>query len=248
MPFVSMTTAGLVPNIFDQFNPQNPVRWFSFIRHYSKRECFGTIAPPTKREFMKEWDSLDRSYIFASNGNTIEDSKRYTRRYSFQSYYLLSIPIEERNNKLKHVTWVRMILAFNMYAKIRQSFGLQPYHKIDFIGSIGNNHPERNKCKNWFDGKKVLFISNEKLHNLIHLTEINNTNEFWDCIFEIYDNLNINCEYNINSNLTLEQEYTNRENDELEMFTNNQQIANMIMKIRYELPKELKKNIFNTCK
>ena len=64
-----------------------------------------------------------------------------------------------------------MIAAFNAYAKLRESFGKVPSHGIDFIGSAGNHHCNRNRWRSRFHSRCVLYLANSTIEYMITLTK-----------------------------------------------------------------------------
>jgi len=194
MPYVTRTMTDIAPDTFDPLNPNAQSSWFSYVRTVFSRKYEGTVDPPTKTQFMREWDKYNSNSTYVFGGENLESCKEYLKKYCRFLPFMVSSrnTVEFNFNKIKAVTWMRMIVAFNLYAAFRKKIDLLPYNKIDFIGSAGDNNPNRNSWEPHFHGRCVLFISDEKLWKMIQLTEEDKITEFWKCIFEIYDDLNSN--------------------------------------------------------
>lgn len=107
---------------------------------------------------------------------------------------------QKNDNKRKIFTWIRMIIAFNMYAEIRNHFRLHPYNRIDFIGSIKDTvrfdvHIYYAYWKRYFIGRRVMFIEDKILLKMINFVKNGDTDLFWDKIFSMYNNCIANDKY-----------------------------------------------------
>jgi len=243
MPQIQKNIENLRPITDNQYN------LFSLVTNTSIIEHDALVIPITKEQFFNEWNLYPIKYkIFYTFGDTLEQCKNRLRENTFARHELSytdniyekiqSLTLSQYQ-KMKTVTWVRMIIAFNMYAEVRKAFHLNPYDKIDLIGSTGiKPNKYYNNCLN----NNILYINDNTLDNIKTYTIYEKNRLFWDCIFDIYDNVVVGIRNNI------EQEYINRKNDKKEMFMNNKQIANLIMKTEHQLPEELIQVICENCK
>jgi hypothetical protein len=263
----------LAPNTFDQNNSNSQSTRFSYVRTVYSRQYGGTVVPPTKTEFMRIWNSYDQEYEFFYQGDTLEECKHNLSVNVFPSIRHIITARNYTLAKQKAIAWTRMIMAFNMYANILREFNVSQNNYIDFIGSKTGY----DIWKSMFHRRCVLFINNEKLQEMIELS--NNISSidlhsdhrrFWQNIFDIYDILPINRRFRTrtipngitiitqqvpirtrgsrSSSINTEQEYLSREHEETDLVNlDNQQIANMIMNIENPLPDDVKKTIFDTC-
>jgi hypothetical protein len=241
MPVITKSIEDLAPNIFNTNSPNSLSIWFSRIRTVYSKKRGGTILPPTKTEFINEWNYYYQGHEFFCQGETIQECKDILCANYFPdcSFTIMS------QNRIKNIAWTRMIMTFNMYAAVCETFGIQ-CNKIDFIGSTAE---QTNSLVHYFDSRNVLFIRdfliNRLIYDMLNRNE-NYTRHFWQLIFEIYDSI-----FSINDSISfnnLEREYFNRGDiDDTEICFDNKQIANMIMRTKKLLPKELRKNIFETC-
>ncbi len=267
MPHIVKNVSHLIPNIVGNNNNVSS-NWFSYVRTVYSRENGGIVLPPTKREFTRQWYDISLFFELECNGETLDQCKRTLRTCSLPSFYITSSL--DMSNKIKAVAWTRMIMAFNMYAEVRKALNL-PYNTIDFIGSSGHTDLWRRH----FNGRCVLFISNNKINSIINLIDNRIYTDFWDYIFDIYDNLDFNISNRSNRRTqrrnrprrsrsqrintsyvsrvdnpthSIAQEYMHREEEnDIELDINNEQIANMIVSTSDLLPIELRKTIYETC-
>jgi hypothetical protein len=204
--------------------------------------------------------------MIGCTGDTIEQCEQSLKTYRFP-YYPVPRSITNRN-KLVAITWVRMIMAFNMYAYVKRTIDTIPSNNlnIDFIGSCGSS----NRWENRFNGRCLLYIENSKLEHMIQLTLNGQHEDFWNNIFEIYNSINFNTfngrprrrasnrrtsrrqRVNISSvdNPThqIAAEYFARtDEDETEFIPSNQHIANLIIRADVCLPNELLQTIYEIC-
>ncbi len=231
---------------------------FNHIYHMSYDIFRATIIPPTKIELINELNQYHNYYPFIATGETLHECKQSLREVYFPTYCLSSnMTTIDIQKKVKTVTWARMILAFNMYAELRKTFMARPYNYIDFIGS------KRDELQtDWtprLNNLCFLHIKDSQLNCMIELTELSCSNEyedsealFWDCIFDIYENLHYDSRFittrvSSTNSVYVEQEYMNRSEDKLNIIIDNNKIASMIMKLECDLPFELKKTIYETC-
>jgi len=201
MPRVPRILRDIAPNTFDPNNTNSQSTWFSYVHTVYSRRYGGTVVPPTKTEFMRIWNCYYQEYEFFYQGETLKECKENLKYNIFPYAVFPSVRhrITARNytsTVQKVIAWTRMIMAFNMYADVCEIFGMQ-CNKIDFIGS-------KTGCNTWksmFHQRCVLFINNEKLQEMIELSNnissdsvnsIVNYNKFWQNIFDIYDNLSTN--------------------------------------------------------
>ncbi len=278
MPIISRMIKQLRPSVLSSnlasFN-NNQSAQFSQVRTVMTPQYQGTILPPTQTQFINAWSRHNPNYILTCSGETLEEMKQSLRLCNFSSNFLSVSSIGTRSyNNLKALTWTRMVMAFNLYSIVKGALDIEFFDpKVDFITTCMNHGLNKTYWERRFRIRSVLFIPNEKLHNLIYLTEINNINEFWDHIFELYDNLffvhsqtrpnfvrsssstrrNINVrrrmQNNVNNpNHSVAIEYLNRDiDDEINVISNNQQAAMIIRQINTMLPIELRKAIYETC-
>jgi len=198
--------------------------------------------PPTSDEFINKFNEINNFYYsLGCRGETLEECKE-TLKYNI-------LPLCENTEEKSLLTWIKMMIAFNMYAKVRKVFMIKPYNYIDGIGIT-------NRKSNWipFHGSCCLFINKNTLNLMLELTENclekDSNLKFWDCIFDIYESLNYDSRFRIKKyQLNLEEEYNCRIFKKEEKFSmSNKQIASIIKKIECELPIELKKTIHKICK
>ena len=241
MPYMFRTIADITPNTYSQDD------LFQSVKFYSK-EYESLLDTPEENEFMHELTKYNPNSRYFCDGDNLEDIQAYLKDYCRFIPFTISSN-SENFNKLKAITWVRMIIAFNLYAACRCTIGILPYDRIDFIGSAGDNNPNRNTWESRFNDRCVLFISDEKLWKMIQLTEEQKAEEFWECIFEIYDSQHFNatlCPTNNDLIGEIAQEYLNRENEE-EYIPSNRQIADMIIGLDVSLPADVRKLICELC-
>ena len=75
---ISRTISQLTPNTSDPNNPNSQSSWFSYVRTVYSRERLGTVKPPTKTEFMREWNYNIRNnsnHTFTCTGDCLESMK-----------------------------------------------------------------------------------------------------------------------------------------------------------------------------
>lgn len=239
------TVADLTPNTVDLNNPRSQSSWFYFIRR-SSRQHQGTVAPIKKTEFVRAWNSMDQNFRLTCFGETLHDCKDYLIK-------LNTLPILPRLPLITECAWVRIILALNMYAEVRKNLNIFPNEKIDFIGSASVSNNYCNRLEYRFHNRRILYIDDTLLIDLIRLVANNSYFHFWECIFDIYDNLyhplssqRQRCHSIYNSANIPNHPITN-ENEEENINLSNQQIANMILRTRNILPYNLRKTIYETC-
>jgi hypothetical protein len=186
----------LRPNTFALHNTTSQSTWFSYIRRTYSRELGGTIIPPTMSEFIRELCRVcrDRGFLFYTEGDSFEPMKH---RLSYNRFP--DLPIRPRYmsdnawaNKLKIVTWVQTVLAFNAYAKVCSSCSRLMSHGVDFLGSASNTHSFRNCWTPRFHGRCVLHLADAKIEHLIELVKDDRIRDFWQCIFDLYDSQSFN--------------------------------------------------------
>lgn len=232
MPFISRTTAALKPDIF---NIPNQSDIFTRVYVLSLSEYAGTILPPTDI-IITEWNSINQDFMFSCTGVNIEECKLSLETNWFPCIFSelgieISDPVSDPN-KIKVVTWTRMIMAFNMYAYVRKHFNSPPYNKIDLIGSKINTIPNRSKLRNQFDNVNVLYIPDDILHEFIENTKYGRIINFWRLIFDTYDN-----QIDIYDNLFINEH----------PIPDNWKIANMILQSECLLPHNVRKMIYDVC-
>lgn len=258
MPYITRSLYELAPNTSSSSNIRSQSLWFSRVRNEFTRAYGGTVRPPTRTEFMREWNFIPEEYEIRCSGNNLEEYKESLKHFHLPYFH---IPLQGREstryNKIKAATWVRMILAFNMYADVRNLLMLSPDNRIDFIGSSGH---DRNSLSIRFSGCYVLHLLNDILHHMIYLITEGRNADFWELIFDIYDNHRTRHNsfrheqydniINVDSPThAIAQEYLNRTDDnELEIIPNNQQIADIIMQIKSSIPHNIRKIIYEACK
>ncbi len=190
------TIDDLAPNTTHPNNKNCQTSWFSHVRKLSSN-YEGTIESPTKAPFVNEWKKLDSSFIFTCIGKTFEECKKSLENCSLpeiQTPFIMGGMSDFK--KLRTITWTRMILAFNMYATVRRQFNCLPCNNVDFIGSAGDDHFLRDTWEPHFHNRCVLFLSDSILQHMIELIETKRTKDFWRCIFDIYENLDLNTQFN----------------------------------------------------
>lgn len=196
MPTFTRSVAQLSPDTSDPNNSNSQSSWFSYVRTVYSPQRGGTIKPPTKTEFMREWNSCWRSgFTFTSRGETLEEHKTSLLGTHFPPFYMSHIRSEDdRWKKLKVVTWTRMVMAFNMYADARKLLNMRPSCRVDFIGSMADRH-NVSRWEDCFHGRCVLYIRDEEIVQMSEMLRDGRTSDFWRCIFRIYDcqftNINI---------------------------------------------------------
>ncbi len=203
MPRITREIADLTPNTFDPNNSNSQSTWFSYVRTVYSRERGGTILPPTKTEFMREWNSYDPNFVFTVEADTLEECKRALSFNCFPRIsYIGRLSGSRLTTRNKAIAWTRMIMAFNMYADVKREFGVLQNNHIDFIGSKRNDTIIEHTWDTAFHRRCILFISNDKLQQLLELSNyctnssIDNE-QFWSYIFEIYDNLPTNRRFRV---------------------------------------------------
>lgn len=234
MPTICKLKCQLAPDTGD-INTQDSQ--FLYIRNVCRRQKEGNVVSPTKTEFMREWNShvYPADYSLTCSGDTFIECKESLRNISF--------PACVRRITLNANIWVKMIMAFNMYAMVRSEFNLSTPLFVDFICPVGNNNQNRSNFKKYFNGRNVLFIANNKIRAISDSLENERFSYFWDLIFITYDYA-IFCylqETNNLENFTDRNEYFSFEND------NNQQIANMIRHSKNSIPSDIRKQIYEIC-
>lgn len=224
---ISFRIRNLVPNNRDANNANNQSAWFSYVRSVYSLEKHGTVIPPTKTEFMREWNKYDYDLLFRFSEDNLQNTQEFIKHNNYFDTFNIpnNVSQEKKYNKIKAITWTRMIIAFNFYS---HACSISRPETIDFIGSTSGN----NVIEKRFNGRNVLFITNMKLQEMIQIVEENRQEEFWQCIFDIYNSLR----YRNNS-----VQY--REN----FIPNNQQLAEMIKTTTSPLPLEIKKTIYDIC-
>ena len=263
---ISRTVAQLTPNTVSEHNPRSQSSWFSFIRRYS-RERRGAVIPVTKTEFTRAWNSMRPDFEFVCSSpasgdigivsidTILNNLKEELKNNVFPEY--------QRPHRVAETAWVRIILAFNMYAEVRRELGLLPNNRIDFLGSTGN---ACNIWENRFNGRRVLYVNDNQLIDLVRLIDNGINDEAWQLIFNIYESLyplpisrsprrlasrrSRGLQFRTVDSPThsIAQEYLNRTDDnELDIIPDNQQIANMVLQTNNILPYDLRKMIYETC-
>lgn len=192
MPTFSTRISNLRPNTADSNNQNSQSTWFSYVRCTYSREYGGQSIPPTMSEFMRELNQLSGRFEFVANGDTLEEAK-----ISLSNNIFPRVPSRPRylsdnawSDRIKVHAWVRMIIAFNCYAKLRELYNVTPSHNVDFIGSAGNNHSRRNRWEPRFHGRCVLHLSDDTIARIILLVTENaslSTTLFWREIFYLYE-------------------------------------------------------------
>lgn len=148
----------------------------------------GMIKPPTVNEFRHEYDSIVQPFHFISEGGDIEDHKRCLRYNLFPEF-------EFSDDRIKVITWTRMVMAFNMYVYVLEAFGLSRNYKVDVIIPVGDISPIVNSWEQKyfnFAAFGVLYVSNSDIIRMIELTGSEEScfqAEFWQHIFDIYKSL-----------------------------------------------------------
>jgi hypothetical protein len=193
MTEITKTINDLIPNTTHPNNKNCQASWFSHVRKLSSNYYEGTIEPPTKAPFVNEWSKLDSSFIFTCIGKTFEECKKSLENCSLPE---IKAPFIVGFKKIRTITWTRMILALNMYAAVRRQFNCLPCNNVDFIGSAGDDQFLRDTWEPRFHDRCVLFLSDSKLRHMIELIETNRTKDFWRCIFDIYEDLDLNNRFN----------------------------------------------------
>jgi len=188
MPSIVLRIQDLHPNTCGTDSNQRST-WFSYVRRTYTREHGGTVEPPTMSEFMRELGALRPDFTFYSEGSTLDQAKQSLAGNNFQSLPRRPRYIREDawNKKLKIITFVRAIIAFNAYARIRRELGTTPNHNVDFIGAASDSHMQRNTWEPRFHGRCVLYLADSKLNHLIELVINDRQRDFWLCIMELYD-------------------------------------------------------------
>ena len=187
MPSFQRTIFDLRPNTSAPNNTNSRSTWFSYVRTAYSRRYGGTVIPPTMTQFMYELNNLQQTFSFRTEGGP-DEACNTLRRNIFPS-----LPFRRQRSrtawqeKLKIITWVRMVLAFNYYAKLRASYHLSPSHNVDFIGSASDTNIHRNCWEPRFHGRCVLYIADSKLTHMIELVSSERTEDFWQCIINLYD-------------------------------------------------------------
>lgn len=205
MPTLTRTISQLAPNTSDPNNPNSQSSWFSYVRTVYSRQRGGTVIPPTKTEFMREWNSCCRSnFNFRSHGETLEEHKAFLESNRFPPLLISSITSgQDLTKELKIATWTRMIMAFNMYADVRRLFHERKSNKVDFISSMGNDYSV-NRWESYFQGRCVLFIRDEEIRHMSELIKHYVNIDFWRHIFHIYESQPQCFRININNNIVHE--------------------------------------------
>lgn len=232
MPVLSMGFEHLAPNTFDLNNASTLSAWFSHVRNIYSPQHGGTVNPPTKTEFMREWNYNIRNnanHTFKCVGDCLTSIKRslmYSQfpeiRYSDSSSILPSY-----TDKIKAEAWTRIIAAFNMYAAVRELMGECGSNYIDFIGSAGDSNYFVSGWEARFHNRCVLYIKDHHLLSLIELSRQSNMlQEFWSRIFSIYDSQYYIPRFNHSPNMFANSEL---DHDEEEIALTSEQIADMIV-------------------
>ena len=267
----SWTIEELKPNTIPTNNVGSQSTWFSYVRYTYSREFGGTILPPTMTKFFQAWHDTDQSFRFSTCSSDFTEAKQELSRNSFPVIRHL-----QRGQKFKHGVWVRMVAAFNAYAKLREAFGKTPSHGVDFIGLAGNNYCNRNRWRPRFHGRCVLHIADELLENMFEAIRDNRLTDFWTKIFNLYDNQYLRSQLqfpayirNNNNNpfssrhssanstrstavdnptSPISQEYLTRtENVSEDFIPDNQQVAAMLTQIANPIPRDVRKIIYDMC-
>lgn len=241
---ISRIKEDLAPNIFNS----NQVRsWFYRMRTYSRN----AIIPPTYRQFMQEWDRVN--ITLRCSGENIDDCKA--------SLVLNQFPELNESSDIKTATWVRTILALNMYANVRQALRIRHYSTVDFVGIKSDSNNRFYPCTRLFHGRTVLFITSAEMRDLIQMTENNWSVDFWRKIFLIYDDY-ISHYANDSNNSTvtvpiqevdipnhnMAVEYFSRKKNDEDFIPSNKQIIDLLLKTEDLIPEEIKDRILQMCK
>jgi len=234
MPTICKLKCQLAPDTGD-INAQN--YRFSYIRNVCRRQREGIVVSPTRTEFMCEWNNYvyPVDYSLTCSGDTFIECKECLRNISFPTCIRETILTHQWQSMLYANVWVKMIMAFNMYAMVRSEFSSSTSLSVDFICPVGNNNQNRSKFKKYFNGRNVLFIADNKIRAMSDSLGDERFSYFWSLIFITYD-------YAISCYL---QETNNIEN--ITDQNDNNQIANMIRNSRNSLPSDIRKQIYEIC-
>lgn len=192
----------LISEALNYDNRRNHSAWFSYIRNCSAR-CQGHVVPPTKSEFFKALNAINPTlFRITINGNNFEEQKEELSQIYLPDN-LYTIPRhateEQKEKRMIAMTWIKMIIAFNAYIKLKRMHGYINVLPIDFIGSIHNTHSNRNMYKLQLSNRFIFYLQDSKINDLIELnrmisssTENNRFDQnvyFWVKCFDIIDNI-----------------------------------------------------------
>ena len=231
MPALSMGFEHLAPNTFHLNDSSTLSSWFSYVRSIYSPQHGGTVRPPTKTEFMREWNYNIRNnanHTFTCAGDCLTSIKRSLMYSRFPEIrYSDSSTRQSYADKIKAEAWTRIIAAFNMYAAVRGLMGECGSNYVDFIGSAGDSNYFVSGWEARFHNRCVLYIKDRHLLSLIELSRQSNMlQEFWCRIFSIYDGLYYIPRFNHSPIMFVNSE---PHHDEEEIALTSEQIADMIV-------------------
>jgi len=194
MPIITCDLNDITPNLSDFSENNKKCKLFSTVRKCSKKYN-GTIKPLKRSEFVKAWYPNFIDILFSCDIQSIKKAEETLKYNKFKpclntrvNIHLEDIFIDHK--KIRTITLCRIILAFNMYDRVRKILGLPNFNRIDLVGSTGNDDPHRNTIEKHCNNN-ILFLSDEQIQKFICLSKKEHIpgkeEEFWKHIFYIYD-------------------------------------------------------------